>query len=173
MSEPEILKVEWSELEAWLRTLCDQREFDGVVGIARSGLPIAVALSFLRPDTTLAVLSRIAPRGAKLGFYDFDADRKARIDSLRDAFELTRFTRKPKKLLVVDDVATLGDTLLVAREKILQEIPDVEIAFACYAVDMTRLTKANPEIFDKTSFAISIDNQKTWVSYPWNFDPIT
>jgi hypothetical protein len=43
--------------------------------------------------------------------------------SLRQSFELSSFNGTPEKVLVIDDVATFGDTFLVAKEKILARLP--------------------------------------------------
>lgn len=171
MNIPDIMRIEWPSVEAWLRHLARHQQFDTIVGVARAGLPLAVGLSFLRPDASLAVLSRLGPRGEKLPRYDFDEDRDARMELLAQSFELNSLPGSAAEVLIIDDVATYGDTLHVAAQKVLVQSPGTRISFACYAADDTRLRLARPEIFKRLQRKIVIDNYKTWVSFPWNLEP--
>jgi hypoxanthine phosphoribosyltransferase len=173
MNGPEILKVGWGEVEAWLRKLAGEREFDTIVGVTRCGLPIAAALSALVPHASVAVLSRRGPRGAKAPCYDFAADRHERLDALRRTFELTSLPEDASRVLIVDDVATYGDTLHVADQKVRARLPDARINFACFAADEGRLRAARPEILERLHYQIAIDNSRVWVSFPWNLDPLS
>lgn len=78
----EILNVAWNDIEKWLREVAASRSFDTIVGITRCGLPLCAALSALRPEATLAVLTRRGPRGEKLPAYDFQSDRISRKNQL-------------------------------------------------------------------------------------------
>lgn len=171
MTNPEILKIQWPAVEAWLRHLADHERFDTIVGVARAGLPLAVGLSFLRPEASLSILSRRGPRGEKLPRYDFETDRATRTELLLQSFELTSLPDWAFEILILDDVATFGDTLHVASLKVLERIPKARIAFACFAADEIRLSSAHPEVLERLQSQIAIDNQKTWVSFPWNLDP--
>lgn len=171
MTNPDIMKIQWSAVESWLRRLANQQRFDTIVGVTRAGLPLAVGLSFLRPEASLAILSRRGPRGEKLPRYDFEKDRAARTELLLQSFELTSLPDGASEVLIVDDVATFGDTLHVASMKVLERIPMAQITFACFAADEARLSSANPEVLERLQSQVAIDNYKTWVSFPWNLDP--
>lgn len=171
MTKPDIIKIQWPSVESWLRHLADHERFDTIVGVTRAGLPLAVGLSFLRPEASLAILSRRGPRGEKLPRYDFEKDRAARTELLLRSFELTSLPDRASEVLIVDDVATFGDTLHVASLKVLQRIPNARITFACFAADEPRLSAAHPEVLERLQRQIAIDNYKTWVSFPWNLDP--
>jgi len=173
MTLPEVLSVTWPEVEAWLYELAREVPFDTIVGVTRCGLPLAAALSALVPEAALAVLSRRGPRGAKPPRYDFEAERAARLAVLSASFELTSLPKTAERILIIDDVATSGDTLFVAGEKVRAVAPKAEIAFAAYAADEVRLRLGRPEIVDRFHRQIAIDNARTWISFPWNLDPIT
>lgn len=171
MDQPEILAVGWPEVEIWLRRLARERRFDAVVGVTRCGLPLAAALSALVPQASLAVLARNGPRGTKSAIYDFKANRADRLEQLRQSFELVALPRHASRVLILDDVATFGDTLLVAMEKVRAVSAKADVKFACYAADIERLRAAQPTILDCLHFALAIDNAHTWVSFPWNLEP--
>ncbi len=173
MTFPSIIRVEWVSIETWLRHLAVCQKFDSIVGVSRAGLPLAVGLSFLRPESSLAILSRNGPRGEKLPRYDFGKDRDIRIEQLTRSFELTSLPGSSSQVLIVDDVATFGDTLHVAEQKVLTRHPEAKITFACYAADDERLRLARPEIFVRLQRSIAIDNEKTWISFPWNLEPLS
>lgn len=168
---PETRNIDWSDVETWLRKLAVDLDVDTIVGVTRAGLPIAVALSALKPDLSLAVLSRRGPRGEKPARYDFDTGRRERIETLVRTLEVTSLLADAARILIVDDVATYGDTLAVARDKVLDAVPDASVSFACYAADTTRLGEARPDVLDRLAYAIDIDNSRTWVSFPWNLAP--
>ena len=171
MTEPELLEIGWPEVESWLRTISVEATFDTIVGITRCGLPIAVALSFLAPHAMLAVMARTKARGPKPASYNFGVHRESRVATLHGSFELTPWAGKPRNVLIVDDVATFGDTFLVAREKVLDKAPDAQVKFACYAADDVRLGSANPDILNNLICEKFIDNATTWVTFPWNLVP--
>jgi len=171
MKSSNLMKIEWSDVEVWLRKLAGRQRFDTIVGVSRAGLPLAVALSSLRPDTSLAILSRRGPRGEKPPRYDFEKDRAARVNELRRTMEMTSLPNDASEVLIVDDVVTFGDTLHVAAEKARNLLPRAHISFACYAADVSRLGVARPEILEHLSHEVSIDNSQTWVSFPWNLAP--
>lgn len=172
MIAPDIMKIGWPTVEDWLRNLAEQHRFDAIVGVSRSGLPLAVALSSLRPESSLAILSRRGPRGEKPPYYNFGTNREARAEALRSSFELTSLPDDASEVLIVDDVATYGDTLHVAAQKVRAQLPAVRISFACFAADEARLGGARPEILDQLSHEIAIDNSQVWVSFPWNLEPV-
>ena len=172
MTEPEILTIGWPEIVAWLRGLARESQFDTIVGITRCGLPLAVALSAMVPEASLAILSRRGPRGAKPPCYDFETDRAERVVALDLSFELTSLPQSVSKVLIIDDVATYGDTLAMAMSKVRSVAPDAEIGFACYAADEARLRAGRPEILERLHRHIVIDNARTWVSFPWNLEPV-
>lgn len=173
MNQAEVLNVGWSEVEAWLRSVARDCRFDTIVGVTRCGLPLAAALSALAPEAALAVLARRGPRGDKPPSYDFAADRKARMLALQSTFELTSLPQTASQVLVVDDVATYGDTLFMAREKVRAAAPKAAIYFACYAADIERLRANRADVLQDLHYALAIDNAQTWVSFPWNLEPIS
>lgn len=171
MTSSKLFTVEWKAVEQWVRQVAQEIAFDTIVGISRSGLPIAVALSALRPEAGLAILGRVGPRGPKPPLYDFAADRADRRAHLEQSLELGFLPETACRILIVDDVATFGDTLFVAAQKVRQSAPDAPIRFATYAADLMRLTASRPEIAQLLSYQITIDNAETWVTFPWNLYP--
>ncbi len=171
MTKPAVLEVEWGAAEAWLRSLADRHGFDTIVGVSRAGLPLAVGLSYLMPQAALAILSRRGPRGEKPPYYNFETDREQRVRSLHDTFELTSLPEGASKILVMDDVATYGDTLFTALQKVRAAAPGAQVTAACYAADEGRLRAARPDLLDGLIYGIAIDNARTWVSFPWNLEP--
>lgn len=93
------------------------------------------------------------------------------MELLSQSFELTSLPGSASEVLIMDDVATYGDTLHVAAQKVLTQNPAARISFACYAADDARLRVAHPEILERLQRKIEIDNYTTWVSFPWNLEP--
>jgi hypoxanthine phosphoribosyltransferase len=165
---PQIEIIQWSDVEYWLRKVASSiDEVDTIVGVARSGAAIATALSYLWPDKNLVFATRAQPRGAKEDFYVFDDKRHQRLQQNRMAISLSKIPSDSRKILVVDDVATFGDTLACIQEKIIAHRSDALVSFACYAVDTTRLHSSRPEILAATTFCKNIDNQNLWLKFPW------
>lgn len=171
MREPEIINVQWSEVEQWLRFLKERLEFDTILGISRSGIPLAVAASYLCSDAKLAFVERTRPRGEKPQFYDFSSDRASRVARLEKELHVTASFEVGQRILILDDVATTGDTLQVVASKLRRLVPSSQFRFACYAVDEARLTASNPELVSSIAAHMRIDNARTWLSFPWNLVP--
>lgn len=172
MTKPRIEVVDWPAIEHWLRSLAPIVEaVDGIVGVARSGAPMATALSYLWPTKHLAFATRRDPRGSKDAFYVFDAGRDSRFERNRKSIFVSELPETVTKILVLDDVATFGDTLECVRERLEEMEKRVSVSFACYAVDAARLGEARPDILSRTSYSIDIDNSKIWMSFPWQLLP--
>ncbi len=172
MEEPLLLEIDWPEVQNWLYNLARDCDFDAIVGISRCGLPLAAALSSIVPSASLALLARKGSRGQKTQSYDFSKRREQRLVELEGAFELSPLGQNISKVLIIDDVATFGDTLAMARKKVLSMVPSATISFACYAVDVSRIKGAQEDVFANLHYHLEIDNQKTWVSFPWNLEPL-
>jgi hypoxanthine phosphoribosyltransferase len=163
-------RVSWDEVETWLRALIASKSYpDLIVGVARAGAPIAIALSYLLPHAVLLIANRTTPRGQKPESYDFDADRQERLTRLHRSLMIDSLpTGQIRDILVVDDVATSGDTLSVVELKLRIQYPNARISFAVFAADVTRVEAANSKLLKSLAYAIEIDNQSTWISFPWN-----
>jgi hypoxanthine phosphoribosyltransferase len=172
MEEPSLLEIGWHEVQDWLYKLAKECDFDAIVGIARCGLPLAASLSAIVPSASLALLARRGSRGSKAQSYDFSKRREQRLAELDGAFELSTLGQNTSKVLIIDDVATFGDTLAMARKKVIQQAPNATLQFACYAVDVNRTRHAQADIFAALHYHLEIDNSKTWVSFPWNLEPL-
>lgn len=160
--------VEWPTLKSWLETLAlmeRARRWDAIVGISRGGAALAIPLSYLLPALPLhfAYFSGIKNIGKE--FYVFDAGREHRLQWTRSHLQLTTpfESRRP---LIVDDVATFGDTLGTVRDLVLESGPE-DVSFALYAVDPNVLRRERPELLAKAIYAREVDNSVTWLSFPW------
>lgn len=172
MTESEIQNISWAEVVSWLKANpAIVGDADTLVGVARAGVPICVALSYLHPHCRLFFATRKEPRGEKPPVYDFGQEYDFRVKQTRNLFAFPNEITNSKSILVVDDVVTTGATI-VGLTKALKEIaPELSVRYIAYAADKGRLERQSPQVLDRLSYAIEIDNSKTWVSFPWNLDP--
>jgi adenine/guanine phosphoribosyltransferase-like PRPP-binding protein len=159
-------EVTWEQVSAWLLELSRAFVWDGIVGISRGGAILASSLSYMCPEIPLHFVykNQIAP--PREPFYVFESGRSQRIHETQESLRLTSGfnSRRP---LVVDDVATYGDTLSVADE-LIRNAGAEEVAFALYAVDRKVLERSRPEIVDRIAYERDIDNSNVWLKFPWH-----
>jgi adenine/guanine phosphoribosyltransferase-like PRPP-binding protein len=71
------------------------------------------------------------------------------------------------RVLVVDDVATFGDTLGIAEEVLTARGAKL-VEFALFAVDRTVLKREHASLLARVvSYARDIDNSRLWLEFPW------
>lgn len=169
----EIRDIAWMEINAWISNLAqDLGNIDLIVGIARSGVPIATAFSYALPNANLSFATRISPRGKSDAFYIFDGGRESRFKYNQEVIDVTNIPEDDRsiRVLLVDDVATFGDTLTIVKTKLAKRLPKSEILIACYALDSSRLSESRPELVKQVMSNIEIDNEKVWLKFPWQLD---
>lgn len=170
---PDIVNISWVEVVDWLRSspeLC--ANVDTLVGVARAGVPICTALSYLHPHCSLFFATRSEPRGDKPPEYDFGQEYSNRASETQRLFELPKAILGSKSVLIVDDVATTGATMAGVTQLLLSINPTCKIAYTSFAADTSRLSQKAPDILSKLCFKIDIDNSETWVNFPWNLTPL-
>jgi hypoxanthine phosphoribosyltransferase len=163
--KPTVRLINWDEVLQWA---FDMRErlgkFDCLVGIGRGGIPLAVTLSYAYPAVPLRFVNRRSARGSTSNFYVFDGDRESRLEFHRETLyapDVDGFNR----VVVVDDVATYGDTLGVVYELLSKRNGSVD--FALFAIDGVRLAQSQPDLSRRVSHYLELDNSKVWLSFPW------
>ncbi len=140
---------------------------DAVLGVSRGGVPIAVHLSYLAPLVPMSVVTRVAASGNNDPFYVFREDKGERRSRKPKEFRIPELFGDPKKILIVDDVATFGGTLEVISTMVQTLHPRAECTYYCYAVDRNRLREQRPWIDAITVSYNTIDNSKIWLNMPW------
>jgi adenine/guanine phosphoribosyltransferase-like PRPP-binding protein len=168
------MNVSWDQVVDWLQSSPDLcANADTLLGVARAGVPICTALSYLHPHCSLFFATRSEARGEKPPEYDFCQEYSNRVTETQRLFELPKAILRSKKVLILDDVATTGATLTGVAQLLLSVNSSCDISYASFAADTSRLTEKAPDLLRKLSFKIDIDNSKTWVSFPWNLNPLT
>jgi len=146
------LRVKWDEVEKLCSSLAEQvRGFkpDVLVGISRGGLVPVRLLSDILDNQNVAVM--------KIEFYK----------SIGETSGFPKITQplvvniKGKKVLVVDDVADTGRSLLVAKDYLMRQGAK-EILIATLHFKPTSAFK--PDHFVKTTDA--------WLIYPWEVNEV-
>lgn len=160
------------EAESWLRSLSLSPAPDAIVAVARAGLPFGVGLSYLNPDAEFLVMTRAGREEQKAWSYKPQIDRDARKAMLLDQFQMTDATKPLTSALIIDDVATSGDTLRACTEILRNQHSGCDVNYAAFAADVERLEHLNPEILKRMSYCRAIDNSKVWVTFPWNLKPL-
>lgn len=151
-----LLTIGWAEAGRMLDELAGQiREsgFDATViaGIARGGLPPAVALSNLLDVTDFRILG--IPRNSGNGRYSDRAD--ARLDYVVPERPLLG-----ERVLIVDDIMGDGGTMALATKTVL----DLGAADARSAVVVRNIgSRGRPDFF-----AVEVDD---WTVFPWEEQP--
>jgi len=163
----EVRPVAWDALQVWIRELAiEQDQWDCIVGVSRGGIPLAITLSYYCDTKPLEFLYRNQAPGARAPFHIFGVDREERLKRNRLTFQLTT-GGKYQRPLVIDDVTTFGDTLVVADELLSAEGATSAI-FATYAADLTVLSREHPMLVSRVRYATVVDNSSVWLSFPWH-----
>lgn len=145
----------WPEIDGLIRLLGTRladEPFAGVIGIARSGLVPAVALSHLLNIRPFAVLDIVRT--------DSDAIEAGKQQPvLRGSMGLDAL--RGQRVLVVDDIVGQGLTVVAARQMLLQA--GVEPVFATLVVNRGNLAGQEIEALVE-HWACEVDG---WVIFPW------
>tara|TARA_B100000745_G_scaffold248580_1_gene170635 strand:- start:23611 stop:24126 length:516 start_codon:yes stop_codon:yes gene_type:complete len=163
-----VINVDWQDVLASNRRLVAEWEKpDAVLGVSRGGVPIAVHISYLAPLVPMSVVTRVAASGNNDPFYVFSQDKGDRRTRKPREFRIPELFGDPRKILIVDDVATFGGTLEVISTMVQTLYPKAECSYYCYAVDRKRLRENRPWVDGLTVSFNDIDNAETWLSMPW------
>lgn len=163
-----IENVTWEEVvDTNQRLVASWDPPDAVLGISRGGVPIAVHLSYLAPLVPMSVVTRVASDGNNDPFYVFSRDKGERRSRKPREFRIPELFGDPRKVLIVDDVATFGGTLEVVSTMVQTLHPHADCHFYCYAVDRSRLRAQRPWIDAITTSFNDIDNSQLWLNMPW------
>lgn len=145
----EILAFTWDDIQSSLLSLADKITESGynpemIVGIARGGWVVARILSDLLNIKDLASI--------KIEFYRDVAEREHTPRITQPISE----SPKGKTVLIVDDVADTGESLLLARRHILEQgAQSIRIA----TIHLKKHSKVIPEYY--------VNFTEDWVMYPW------
>ena len=144
-------------------------EYDLIVGIAKGGLPIAVSLAHRLPNARFsAMLKRyIDVKQAPFFVFENESHRRSKRKKVIDSFTLPVHDKEVKRILIVDDVTTFGNSLETAELLIKEQLRNAEIDFFVYAVDVSRLSASKPEISKRVKYHREIDNRIEWLQFPW------
>jgi hypoxanthine phosphoribosyltransferase len=144
-----ILTISWDDIQSDLLTLADKITASGfspdmIVGIARGGWVVARILSDLLDVNDLA--------SVKISFYKgvYDTAKKPLI------VQPISESSKGKRVLIVDDVADSGESLILAKNHILENgARDIKIA----TLHLKPWSKVVPDYY--------IESTESWILYPW------
>jgi len=169
--ETKITLVTWDEVITAVNKFASecQKEYDLIVGVAKGGLPIAVSITHRLPNARFsAMLKRyINVKQAPFFVFEDESYRRSNRKKIIDSFTLPVQYKEVKKILVVDDVITFGNSLEAAELLIKKQLKNAEIDFFVYAVDISRLSATKPEISKRVKYYREIDNRLEWLQFPW------
>ncbi len=144
-----ILAVSWNDVQSHLLELSGKIERDGyvpdmIVGVARGGLVVARLLSDLLSVSDLA--------SVKISFYKgIDETNKTPIIT-----QPVSESPRGKKILIVDDVADSGESLLLAKRHITENgAHSIKTA----TIHLKPWSKTIPDFY--------ISRTDSWILYPW------
>lgn len=166
------MSVNWTELDAAVQGFISANRvaYDLVVGLHPDGVILATSLS-RRLNSRFSAIEKIYPKMKRGPFFVFEDDSQAR-SKRESTFEFVAPTDLPDRpmVLVVDGVTTFGHTLAAARDKIISGMPDAQVDFFVYAVDLTRLSAAHDDVVRRLRFARRVDNYTIWLQFPWDVE---
>lgn len=144
-----ILTVTWSDIQSHMLELSDRIESDGykpdmIVGIARGGWVVARLFSDLLDINDLA--------SVKISFYKGIDETQRKPVIVQPVSE----SPKGKKVLIADDVADSGESILLAKKHLLENgARSIRIA----TIHRKPWSKVVPDYF--------ISCTESWILYPW------
>lgn len=142
----DLLRISWEAAVEYCEQLASKIDFkpDVIVGISRGGLVPARILSDILDNKNLAVLGIIFYKGVG-----------ERTGSPEITQELS-MDIKGKKVLVVDDVADTGKSLIVAKDYIANKgASEIKVATLHYKPH----SEFKPDYY--------IGTTEAWIVYPW------
>ena len=131
-----------------LHRMIEPHGFDTLLPIARGGLTIAHLLANAMDTRRVFTLNSI----------HYDGTRKL------DTLEIFNFPdlRGGRKVLILDDIADSGETLVAVREAMQERHPDTEFAVATLFHKPGSLV--TPDFYVKTA--------PSWIDFFWEVDPL-
>lgn len=168
-----IVDIQWADVLAGLDRFAGQpRDVDLVIGVARGGLPLAIAMAMRLERSEFGVyLKRYTDDDADRPFAVFDMPSRTRRgrQKVEDGLVLPGLLhRREVNVLVVDDVTTFGNTLESATDAVIKRLGVLaHIEYYVHAVDLNRLSTSKQHIFVNLHYAVEIDNRKMWLRFPW------
>jgi hypoxanthine phosphoribosyltransferase len=166
------IPVEWETIEAAVRQfVADQRTvYDLIVGVQPDGVMMATLIAQQLGVRQAMIEKRYEGRGRK-PFFVFHGDSSIRSER-KSASSLQSPVRfKPESILLVDGVATFGNSLVRGATLLKTRYPSSDLEYFVYAVDEARLSASHPELLSRLKFGLSIDNRKVWLVFPWDQTP--
>jgi uncharacterized protein len=159
-------QVTWEEFERLAAAVADDLaafDPDMVVGVARGGLPLAVALSHRLGCRPFAVA--VARKSRSDESFDIDAASTFAMDAT--AFP----SGTPQRVVVVDDVVACGDIFAGVEDEVRAAYgPDVDVRFATLFLDRTQVASGPYRSkLESCAFGEDIDNVEVWVVFPWEY----
>jgi len=144
-----ILAISWDEIQSSLLALADKISASGyrpdmIVGIARGGWVVARVLSDLLEVNDLA--------SVKISLYS-GPEEKSKVPVIAQPISESP---KGKRVLIADDVADSGESLMLARRHILdQGAREIRIS----TIHLKPWSKVTPDYYVSTT--------ESWILYPW------
>jgi adenine/guanine phosphoribosyltransferase-like PRPP-binding protein len=167
---PITTEVAWDAVRDGVTRFTDlnTREYDLIVGIAKGGLPIAVAVANRLPAAGFSAMLKKYVDTKHAPFFVFEeGTNKRSIRTKQVNFALPLEIPPVRRALIVDDVTTFGNSLATAESLVLGQFPEAEIDFFVFAADLSRLAASRPSIADRTRCAREVDNRAEWLRFPW------
>jgi hypoxanthine phosphoribosyltransferase len=157
------LAIQWSEFDVLCDILAEQLKdarVDLIIGIARGGLPLSVALSHRLRCRPLGTL--LANKTAS----------EAAFDLCTQPFKVSELQApdvEPETILLVDDVVGVGDLFAQADERVAQRFGSrVRFLHAALFADPDFIAQGKyAALIETLSYARAIDNRRIWVDFPW------
>ncbi len=156
MSQVKVKVLSWSDVYDCISVLADKILGSGwipdvIIAIARGGLVPAMLLSdFLGVKSILTMQLEHWPAPGQVEA------------TVRLKFDIPPVDLSGKRVLIVDDIADTGDTLLFAKSHIEAKYSNVSIRTAAMHVRKNR-AKFLPDYW---SVEVESDH---WIMYPWNY----
>ncbi|UQE03633.1 phosphoribosyltransferase [Bradyrhizobium japonicum] len=157
------LAIQWSEFDELCDALAEQlrgAQIDLIIGIARGGLPLSVALSHRLRCRALGTL--LASKTASERAFDLCA-------KPFHVSELQAPAVEPETILLVDDVVAIGDLFAQADERVTQRFGTrARLLHAALFADPDLIARGQfATLIETLSYARAIDNQRVWIDFPW------
>jgi len=148
--------LSWSDIYNCVAILADKISGSGwlpdvIVAIARGGLVPAMLLSdFLGVKSILTMQLEHWPAPGQVEM------------NVKLRFDIPPVNLNGKKVLIVDDIADTGDTLLFAKKHLESRFTDVSIKTAALHVRKGK-TRFIPDYW-----SVEVESEH-WIMYPWNY----
>lgn len=146
--------ISWSQLGALILELVKKVKSSGlkvdvVVGIARGGLPISMVLA-----------DRLR---VPLDFINIKSYKAPGVKEALKVYDVMFENVSGKSVLIVDDIADTGETLLFASNYLLRSKGAKEVYLACLFVKPW--SKVRPNFY--------VTETKSWIVFPWELGELS